>query len=489
MTSFDLTIRGGTVATAADSVRADVGIVDGRVAAVAAGLPPGKRDLDATGRFVLPGGIDSHCHIEQLSGMGIMSADDFYSGTVSAAFGGTTTIIPFAAQHRGTSVTQSLSDYHERARTKAVIDYGFHLIISEATEHILEEELPAAIRGGITSFKVYMTYPKWKLEDYQLLEIMNVADREGALVMVHAENDDIIRWIAKRLVDRGHGAPKFHGVAHDGLAEAEATHRIIALSRLLSVPVLIVHVSSPEATATIRAAQTLGARIFAETCPQYIALTADDMDRPGVEGAKWCCSPPLRDKAAQEAIWTGLVNGTFHVFSSDHAPYRFDETAKIPRGEATTFKEMANGVPGIELRLPILFSEGVMQGRITMQQFVALTATNHARMYGLHPRKGTIAVGADADIAIWNPDVVRTVDYAMLHDAVGYTPYEGQTIRGWPETVLSRGRVIVENGQLHAERGSGQFLVRGTAEPIATARAPGETKLRFRKWIGAGKET
>jgi hypothetical protein len=208
-----------------------------------------------------------------------------------------------------------------------------------------------------------MTYPKWRLEDYQLLEIMSVAEREGALVMVHAENDDMIRWIAKRLVERGHGAPKFHGVAHDALAEAEATHRIIMLSRLLGAPVLIVHVSSPEATNTIRAAQTLGARIYAETCPQYLVLTAEDMDRPGVEGAKWCCSPPLRDKAAQEAIWTGLDNGTFQVYSSDHAPYRFDETAKIPRGEQTTFKEMANGVPGIEMRLPILFSEGVLKQR------------------------------------------------------------------------------------------------------------------------------
>ena len=299
-----------------------------------------------------------------------------------------------------------------------------------------------------------MTYPKWKLEDYQLLEVLNVAQREGALVMVHAENDDMIRWIAKRLIERGHGAPKFHGVAHDALAEAEATHRIIMLSRLLSVPVLIVHVSSPEATNTIRAAQTLGAQIFAETCPQYLVLTADDMDRPGVEGAKWCCSPPLRDKAAQEAIWAGLVNGTFQVFSSDHAPYRFDETAKIPRGDQTTFKEMANGVPGIEMRLPVLFSEGVLKGRLGINQFVALGATNHARMYGLYPRKGTIAVGSDADIAIWNPEIEKRIDYSMMHDAVGYTPYEGQVYKGWPEIVPEprthrrRGRQIESRARL-----------------------------------------
>jgi len=483
-TPFDLTIRNGTVVTATETTRGDVGIRDGRIVALAEHLEPGTRDLDAGGRYVLPGGIDSHCHIEQVSGMGIMSADDFYSGTVSAAFGGTTTIIPFAAQHRGTSVTGTLTDYHERARTKAVIDYGFHLIIGEPTEAVLNEELPAAIRSGITSFKVYMTYPKWRLEDYQLLDVLDVADREGALVMVHAENDDMIRWIAKRLIDRGHGAPKFHGVAHDELAEAEATHRIIALSRLLGVPVLVVHVSSPEATRTIRGAQTLGARIYAETCPQYLVLTAEDMDRPGVEGAKWCCSPPLRDRAAQEAIWAGLANGTFQVYSSDHAPYRFDETAKIPRGDDTTFKEMANGVPGIEMRLPILFSEGVLKGRITMNQFVALTATNHARMYGLADRKGTIAVGVDADVAIWNPELEKRIDYSMMHDAVGYTPYEGHVYRGWPEVVTSRGRIVVEGGKLHAERGSGRFIARGRPEPLATTSSGSGRATALRRFIG-----
>jgi dihydropyrimidinase len=235
------------------------------------------------------------------------------------------------------------------------------------------------------------------------------------------------------------------------------------------VPVLIVHVSSPEATNTIRAAQTLGAKIYAETCPQYLVLTADDMDRPGVEGAKWCCSPPLRDKAAQAAIWAGLANGTFQVYSSDHAPYRFDETAKIPRGDKTTFKEMANGVPGIEMRLPILFSEGVLKKRLSLSEFVALGSTNHARMYGLYPRKGTIAVGSDADVAIWNPEVEKRIDYSMMHDAVGYTPYEGHTYKGWPETVLSRGRIVVEGNQLKAERGSGQYLARGVPGPLAVA--------------------
>jgi dihydropyrimidinase len=227
---------------------------------------------------------------------------------------------------------------------------------------------------------------------------------------------------------------------------------------LLDVPILLVHVSAGEAIEVIRNAQTKGLKIYGETCPQYLFLTADDIAKPGMEGAKFCCSPPPRDRAAQEAVWTGLRNGTFQVFSSDHAPYRFDASGKLPKGDKTTFKEIANGVPGIELRLPLLFSEGVGQGRLDLNAFVALTATNHAKLYGLYPKKGTIAVGSDADIAIWDPERETTITAGMLHDNVGYTPYEGRRLRGWPATVLSRGRIVVENGKLAAARGSGTFL-------------------------------
>ena len=469
--AFDLTLRNGTVATAADTFQADVGVKDGRIAAIGVGLAAGTHDLDARGKLVLPGGVDSHCHVEQLSSMGKMTADDFYSATVAAAFGGTTTIIPFAAQHRGNSILAVVDDYAQRAAAKAVVDYGFHLIIADPTEHALNVELPAAVKRGITSFKVYMTYDLLRLTDGEMLDVLAVADRERALVMVHAENHEMIKWITQRLLDRGHTAPKFHMTSHHPLAESEATHRVIQLSRLLDVPVLVVHVSGIEAVQTIRAAQTLGARVYAETCPQYLFLKGTDADRPGLEGAKWCCSPPPRDEASQEAVWTGLKDGTFQVFSSDHAPYRFDETGKLPKGDKTTFKEMANGVPGLQVRLPLLFSEGVGKGRLTLNEFVALTATSHARMYGLHPRKGTIAVGSDADLAIWDPERAVTLTASMMKDNVGYTPYEGRTVKGWPETVISRGRVIVADGTLHAARGSGQFIPRGVPEPVAR-RAP-----------------
>jgi dihydropyrimidinase len=303
-----------------------------------------------------------------------------------------------------------------------------------------------------------MTYEALKLNDEQILDVLYVARREGALVMIHAENNDVIKWLARKLLSSGLKRPFHHSLAHARIAESEATGRAIALASLLDVPLLIVHVSSQEAAETIRHAQSRGLKIYGETCPQYLFLTAADLDRPGLEGAKFCCSPPPRDAAAQEAIWLGLQNGTFQVFSSDHAPYRFDASGKLPKGEATTFKDVANGVPGIELRLPLLFSEGVGKGRMDINSFVALTSTTPARMYGLHPRKGTIAVGCDADIAIWDADKEVTIAAANLHDNVGYTPYEGRTIKGWPTTVISRGRLVVNGNRLLVEKGSGQFL-------------------------------
>ncbi len=487
MTAFDLTIRNGTIVTASDTWKGDIGVSGGKIVALSEKLPAGARDIEAADRYVLPGGIDSHCHVEQLSASGMMTADDFYSATVSAAFGGTTTIIPFAAQHRGMSLPKVVADYHACAGPKAVIDYGFHLIVSDPTEQALKHDLPDLIRKGYTSFKVYMTYDKLKIDDYALLDVLDTAGREGALVMVHAENNDIIKWVAQRLLANGHGAPKFHAIAHDPLAESEATNRVISLSRLVDVPILIVHVSGIEAVKTIRAAQTLGARVFGETCPQYLFLTAADIDKPSLEGAKYCCSPPPRDAASQEAVWAGLIDGTFQVYSSDHAPYRFDETGKLPKGDKTTFKDMANGVPGLELRLPLLFSEGVGKGRLTMNQFVALTATNHARMYGFADRKGSIAVGQDADIAVWDADKQTTITAANIHDNVGYTPYEGRTIIGWPETVINRGRIVVADGKLNAERGSGQFIARGTPGPLTAVRKPSDAMRVFQSFIKPAK--
>jgi len=460
MALLDLVISGGTVATASETFKADIGIKDGKIASIAKNINDTKKRIDASGKWVLPGGVEAHCHIEQESGMGIMAADDYRSGSISAVFGGNTTIIPFAAQHRGQSLREVVKIYHQRASPKSVIDYAFHLIISDANDNVLGQELPALIKDGYTSFKVFLTYPLLKLSDGDFLNVLSVARENGALTMVHAENDDVINWLTDRLVANGNTAPKFHAVSHARIAETEASNRAIQLARLIDTPLFIVHISTNEAASVIRKAQNDGLKVFAETCPQYLFLTAEDLDKEGVEGAKFCCSPPPRDEYDQEAMWLGLTNGTFQLFSSDHAPYRFDETGKLHAGPNPPFKKIANGVPGIELRMPLLFSEGVNKGRININEFVSLTSTNAAKIYGLSPKKGTIAVGSDADIAIWDPERKITVKYEMLHDNVGYTPYEGMKLKGWPEIVISRGRIVVEDNQLKVKPGSGQFIKR-----------------------------
>jgi dihydropyrimidinase len=320
---------------------------------------------------------------------------------------------------------------------------------------------------GYSSFKVYMTYEMLKISDHQMLDVLSLARRHGAMTMVHAENNDVINWLSERLLNGGYVAPKYHAVSHNAIAESEASRRAIDLARLTAARLLIVHVSTPEAANAILNARNQGLPIYGETCPQYLFLTAEDLDRNGMEGAKFCCSPPPRDKAGQEAIWLGLTNGTFQVFSSDHAPYRYDSTGKFAAGPTPTFKKIANGVPGIETRMPLLFSEGVGKGRLSLNQFVALTSTNAAKIYGLHPRKGTIAIGSDADIAIWDPDWKRTISTDILHDNMDYTPYDGMEVTGWPRMVINQGRVVVENEALQVERGSGSFLEREPDAPGA----------------------
>lgn len=459
MPGFDLVIRNGLVVTTADTQRCDVGIRGGRIVALADGLGEATREIDAAGKLVLPGGIDSHCHIDQPSSSGARTADDFLSGTISAAFGGNTTIIPFACQYRGQSLRKVVADYHRRAEGKPVIDYAFHLIVTDPTPQTLGQDLPALIRDGYTSLKVYMTYDRLKIDDFQMLEVLALARREGALVMVHAENHDIIRWLGGKLLEAGHTAPKFHAIAQYRLAERDASQRAITLAEIVDVPLLIVHVFGSDAADQIRWAQAQGLRIYGETCTQYLVLSDDALDKEGWDGAMHVCTPPPRDKANQEAIWRGVATGVFQVVSSDHAPFRFDDPqGKLLNGKGAPFNKIPPGIPGLEVRLPILFSEGVGGGRIDINQFVALSATNHAKIYGLYPRKGTIAVGADADIAIWDPEKDVTISVEMLHDNMDYTPYQGMRVRGWPVTTISRGEIVVTDGELVVQPGRGAFL-------------------------------
>lgn len=482
MSAFDLIIKSGTVVTASDSARCDVGIRDGRVVALAERLDGAARTIDASGRLVLPGGIDAHCHLDQPRAQGLASggavmADDFESGSRSAAFGGTTTIIPFAVQHRGQSLRAAVVDYHKRAEGKAYVDYAFHLVVSDPTEQVLGQELPSLIESGCTSVKVYMTYEAMRLPDRQILDVLATARRHGALVMVHAENFECLTWLTEKLEAAGKTEPKYHATSRPMAVEREATHRAITLSEIADTPILIVHVSGREAAEEIRRAKARGLNIRAETCPQYLLLTEADLDAPDFEGAKCMCSPPPRDKASQEVLWAGLADGLFDILSSDHAPYRFDNQGKKLHGMRAPFRKVANGLPGLETRAPILFSEGVMKGRFGIEKFVALNSTNAARIYGLYPRKGTIAVGSDADIAIWDPARKVTIRNADLHHNVDYTPFEGMTVTGWPDIVLSRGAVICENGALRGEKGRGRFLECGPPEPISSASASRNGKM------------
>ncbi|QCK84353.1 dihydropyrimidinase [Phreatobacter aquaticus] len=463
MSDLDLAIRGGTVITASDTIRCDVGIRNGRVALLAEAITDAKKTIDASGLYVMPGGIDSHVHLDQDSGPDITMADGFETGSRSAAAGGNTTIIPFALQVKGSSLRGCVSDYHAKAEGKSLIDYGFHLIVSDPTPTVLNQELPALFADGCTSFKVFMTYDDLVLNDRQLLEVFSVARREQALVMVHAEGYDTIKFMTETLEAAGKTAPYYHGVSRPEVIEREASHRAISHAELIDVPIMIVHVSGREAMEQIRWAKQRGLKVYAETCPQYITLTADDMKGANMDmsGAKYVCSPPPRDTDSQKAIWEGLSQGVFHTFSSDHCPFFYDSPrGKLsPKGQ-TSFKYVPNGIPGVETRMPILWSEGVAKGRISANEFVALTSTNHAKIYGLYPKKGTIAVGSDADIVLWDPNRKEVLRQEILHHGSDYTPWEGFAVTGYPVMTIARGRVIVEDGKVLGKPGDGQFLKR-----------------------------
>jgi dihydropyrimidinase len=460
MSMFDLVIKGGTVVTAADSISCDVGIRDGRVVALAGDLDGGAEVIDATGKLVLPGGIDSHCHIAEDGFYGVESVDDFESGTVSAAFGGTTTIVPFAEQKRDKSLRAAIQDYHAKAEGKAVIDYAFHTILIDPDERVLGQELPALIEDGYTSYKVYMTYDGMAVDDNGILNLLEASKTHGAIVMIHAESDSCIHHLVAKLEAAGDTSLASYPLMAPQPVEREATHRAITLGELVDTPILLVHVSAAEAMEQIRWAQNRGLKVYGETCPQYLFVSEDQITQSGWEGAKFVCAPVPRDESNQAEIWNGLASGVFQVVSSDHCAFLFDSAVgkKVAGGDAPHFRQVPPGLPGIEARLPLMFSEGVGKGRIDLNTFVSVTATNAAKIYGLYPRKGTIAVGSDADIAIWDPHKQVTITVDDLHDAMDYTPYEGFEITGWPETVISRGDVIVRDGALNAAPGRGAFL-------------------------------
>ena len=453
---FDLAVVGGTVVLESGATRTNIGVSGEVIAAIGPQPMRARRVIDASGKLVLPGGIDSHCHLDQQPWEGKTTADDFRTGTLAALCGGNTTVIPFAMQMRGQSLKEVVRDYHERARPKAYIDYAFHLVIGDPTPKVLNEELPELIEQGCTSIKLFLTYEGLKLDDYEVLKVLEIARREGLMIMVHAENDACIRWLTERLLEQKKTLLKYHVVAHSAIGEREATYRAISLAELVETPILIVHVSSGQVVEEIRRAQRRGVPVYGETCPQYLFLSSEQIDTCDLSGAKYVCTPPPRERANQPAMWKGILDGTLAVFSSDHSPFNYTE--KISGGPDTPFHKVPNGIPGIETRLPLLFSASRADGRLSLERFVEITTTTPAKLYGLYPRKGVIAVGSDADLAIWDAEKRVTIQNSMLHHAVDYTPYEGAEVNGWPTVTISRGQIGAEAIRVLSESGRGYFL-------------------------------
>jgi dihydropyrimidinase len=456
----DLIVKNGTVVTAADTYRADVGVRAGRVVAIGEDLAgdEGARILDAAGKYVFPGGVDSHTHLDMPFG-GTVTADDWASGTRAAACGGTTSIVDFCIPARGQSLADALLVWHQKA-AGAAIDYGFHSVIVEMPDAVYEE-LPGLPDRGVTSFKLFMAYKGALMsDDWTLVRALKQGKAAGALVMVHAENGDAVYLLQQELMAAGKTDPKYHATSRPPRVEAEATARAIALAEVIGAPLYVVHVSCGEALEEIERARARGVRVLAETCTQYLYFTEADLDRPDFEGAKWVFTPPLRQRHQHDLLWRALASGTLQAVTSDHCSFNFVGQKELGRGD---FTKIPNGGPGIEERLTMVY-QGVNERKITLNRFVELVSTGPARIFGLYPRKGTIAVGADADLVIWDPDVETTMTNRALHHAVDYSLYEGMKVRGRPQIVTRRGVVVVEDGRYVAGAGGGQFLVRARFE-------------------------
>ena len=457
---LDLIVKNAKACTSSDIFVCDIGIKNEQIVLLEKNIKqPSKTIYDAKGRYVLPGGIDGHCHIDQPMKDGSVCADNFETGTKSAVFGGTTTVIPFAVQYKGDSLRKVIDDYHKKANGNCYSDYAFHTIIADANKKILNQELPAIIKDGYSHFKIYMTYDDLKLNDREILDVLSIANKEKAVVMIHAENHECISWLTEKLESEGKTHTKYHSNARPDIVEAEATNRAISLSRLTNTPILFVHISSKEAIDAIRSAQSKGFKILAETCPQYLFLTKDKLDQEDFEGAKFVCSPPPRTKEDQKEVWKAIQNGTFDVFSSDHCPFYFKgKKGKDLMGTNASFSKIPNGCPGLETRLPLLFSEGVLKNKISVNKFVEITSSKPAKIYGLYPKKGSILIGADADLVVWDSNLKKIIKNQDLNHSVDYTPYENMEVNAWPNTVISRGSIIIEEGKLKIKKGHGQFL-------------------------------
>ncbi|HEY9722717.1 MAG TPA: dihydropyrimidinase [Oscillatoriaceae cyanobacterium] len=471
-------IKNGRIVTATDDYYADVYIEGETVALIGRELNvQADRVIDAAGKLVIPGGIDPHTHMEMPFG-GTESADDFETGTRAAAFGGTTTIVDFAIQTKGHSTLAGLETWHAKAEGKACIDYGFHMIVTEMPDSRLVE-MGRLADEGVTSYKLFMAYPGvFYSDDATIFRAMRRAGEDGTMICMHAENGIVIDEIVKRALAEGKTHPRWHAHTRPTRMEAEGAHRAIAIAEVAGVPVYIVHLSSSDALEEVKRARDRGVHAFAETCPQYLFLDDTYYDKPGFEGAKYVMTPALRHKSNQEELWKGLQFGDLHTIATDHCPFCFDNQKQLGKDD---FSKIPNGAPGVENRMSLIFNGGVVAGRINLNKFVELTSTAAAKMFGLFPRKGTIAVGSDADIVIFDPERIETISREnprTHHMNVDYNTFEGFEVQGFPETVLSRGQVVVENNEFKGRKGGGRFIKRARYGDLLRADGARAASLR-----------
>jgi dihydropyrimidinase len=455
---LDTLIQNGIVATATDTYPADVGISKGKITAIGQALPAesASQIVDANGCYVFPGGLDVHTHLDMPFG-GTKSADDFETGTKAAAFGGTTTLIDFAIQYKGQTLRTALDTWWKKAEGKAVIDYGFHCIITDLPDARLEE-MKSLVNEGITSFKLFMAYPGvFMIDDGLIFKAMLKASETGSLICMHAENGSAIDVIVQRALAEGKTAPKYHALTRPTTAEAEATGRAIALAEMAGAPVYIVHLTCNEALEKVREARDRGLPAYAETCPQYLYLSIENYDVPGFEGAKYVFTPPLREKWHQEKLWSGLAADQLQVVSTDHCPFCYKEQKELGIGD---FTKIPNGGPGIEHRMSLVFTGGVQKKRFSVNRFVEIVSTTPAKLFGLYPRKGTIAVGSDADLVIFDPNAEHVISAKTHHMRVDYSMFEGIQVKGMPRQVFSHGQLLIDNNKFVGRVGQGEFLKR-----------------------------